>query len=84
MDLTNHVNIRYFAIFRELAGRESESLPLGDYETAGKLFKDLAQKYNFPLKTSDIRVAINDEFESFETKLNADDQVVFIPPVSGG
>jgi MoaD family protein len=76
------VTIEYFAVLREHAGKSSERRAT-DAETAGDLFVELRQAYNFP-ELSSVKVAVNDEFSSWDAELKEGDSVVFIPPVAGG
>jgi molybdopterin converting factor subunit 1 len=79
------VQVEWFALLRECAGRSHEEIDLeGDDATPAKLWSRLAEKYNFPLKSRDVRVAINDRFADFDAKITGGDKIVFIPPVSGG
>jgi len=76
------VRIEYFAILREHAGKSAEELQTAA-GTAGELFDELANRYAFP-GMSAMKVAINDEFEAWDTVLADGDSIVFIPPVAGG
>jgi molybdopterin-guanine dinucleotide biosynthesis protein A len=78
------INVRYFALFRELSGRSEEGVLVEVGATAGRVYCKLAETYAFPLGVQDVRVAVNDEFASIEQHLADGDRVVFIPPVSGG
>ena len=74
--------VRYFASLRECAGRESETIePVADLRD---LYRTLAQKHAFPMTASQLRVAVNGEFAEWSRPLADGDEVVFIPPVSGG
>jgi molybdenum cofactor guanylyltransferase len=77
------INIQYYALMREQAGRSSEAL----VTTAGtprELYEQLRQRYPFSLAPEMLRVAVNSEFSDWEQRLSAGDSVVFIPPVAGG
>lgn len=77
------INIQYYALLREQAGRSSEML----VTTAGtprELYEQLRQRYPFSLAPEMLRVAVNSEFSDWGQRLNAGDSVVFIPPVAGG
>jgi MoaD family protein len=76
------INIEYFAILRDHVGRNSESVET-DAGTAAELFDELNRRYKFP-DVGNMKVAINDEFERWDSKLTEGDSVVFIPPVAGG
>ena len=77
-----NITIEYFAVLREHAGRDNESRDTGA-ATAGELFVEVSEQYSFP-ELSSIKVAINDEFSSWDAQLQEGDSVVFIPPVAGG
>ena len=77
------IRVRYFALFREQAGCDSETVNWTG-GTAAELFQLMAAKHP-PLKDQAAAlVAINDEMRGWETALNEDDEVLFFPPVAGG
>jgi sulfur-carrier protein len=78
-----NINIHYFALLREKAGVEQE-LFTTNASNLMELYHEVSGKYNFGLPHSMIQVAVNDEFNSFETSLENNMKVVFIPPVAGG
>jgi len=77
------VGVRYFALFREQAGCESETVdwPGG---TAAELFQMMSDKHPALQSQAAALVAINDEMSTWETTLHEDDEVLFFPPVAGG
>jgi len=77
------LNIRYYAILREQAGKSAESLD-SDATTPAALFEQLQARYPFTLNASQLKVAVNTEFRAWNTPLKDGDSVVFIPPVAGG
>lgn len=77
------VSIEYFAVLREQAKINSETLETKS-SNARELFKELSTKHSFSLDESSLKVAINEEYCDFSTKLNEGDKIVFIPPVAGG
>jgi len=77
------INVKYFAMFRELAGKESESLQV-DCETYSDLYAFLSNKYQFLLPLEMVQLAVNDEFSQHGHKVRDGADVVFIPPVAGG
>jgi molybdopterin converting factor subunit 1 len=81
MTLTIHV--QYFAALREQAGRGGETLETGS-RTAAELYDDLRARYGLGLPRSMLKVAVNDEFATWDRPLADGDRVVFIPPVAGG
>lgn len=78
------VKVTYFAVLKDLAGKADEQVDIESGATASRLYCQLAEKYGFPLALSDIRVAVNDDFSSLDYPVQANDHVVFIPPVAGG
>ena len=77
------VHIRYFALLREERGVAHESVRTRS-KTARQLFDELCQEHCFSLGQDRLNVAVNEEFANWDTKLNHEDTVVFIPPVAGG
>ncbi len=78
------IQIRYFALLKDLVGQGEEVLGIPAGSTAGDIYLLLAEKYAFPLALTDIRIAVNDEFTSTSHPLQDGDSLVFIPPVAGG
>ena len=78
----NQIQVEYFAVLRECAGREQEQLSTSA-ATVAELYRELDARYGFP-RLGRLKVAINDEFGDWDTCLSSGDSVVFIPPVAGG
>lgn len=79
------VQLRYFAMIRELLGRPSERRQIDQGATAGSLFDLVAAETPrlAPLKGSTM-LMVNEEYVSPDHPLVDGDEVAFIPPVSGG
>jgi molybdopterin-guanine dinucleotide biosynthesis protein A len=77
------LNIRYYALLREQAGRSEELLET-TAATPADLYTELNARYGFTLSREQLKVAVNSEFSDWSRKLAAGDAVVFIPPVAGG
>ena len=77
------LNVKYFAVIRDNTGIEGEVIET-QVKNSSELYDFLSKKYPLTLKQSDLRVAINNRFKSFETPLKENDVVAFIPPVAGG
>jgi molybdopterin converting factor subunit 1 len=77
------VSLRYYALLREQAGRQSETVDTSA-ETPAALYAELAARHGFRLPSSQLRVAVNAAFSDWDGKLEDGDEVVFIPPVAGG
>lgn len=79
------VQVLYFAVLRERAGRESATFDLPDGATVATLF-DVLQSTTSALKSllPRIQVAVNQQMVRGEQVLHDGDEVALIPPVSGG
>ena len=77
------LNIHYYALMREQAGRSRETLE-SLAATPADLYGELIPRYGFTLSREQLRVAVNSEFCDWTRPLAAGDEVVFIPPVAGG
>jgi molybdopterin converting factor small subunit len=75
--------VRYFALFREQAGCETELVEWSG-GTAAELFRMMTSKHPSLTTQAAALVAINDEMSGWETALNEGDEVLFFPPVAGG
>jgi len=79
------VKIKFFAILRERAGTAETTKDIQDGSTVAQLWGSLQQ--DFPkLAVPGIRLlyAVNQEYVTTDHILKDSDEVVFIPPVSGG
>ncbi|HEX6439925.1 MAG TPA: molybdopterin converting factor subunit 1 [Candidatus Binatia bacterium] len=79
------IKVKFFAILRERAGAAEITRDLEDGSTVADLWQALQQ--DFPkLNVAGIRLlyAVNQNYVSPDFKLSDQDEVVFIPPVSGG
>ena len=77
------LNVRYFALLREQAGRSVEEVQ-SQAANPAQLYAELAARRGLTLARETLRVAINDEFGDWNAPLNEGDTVVFLPPVAGG
>lgn len=77
------VHIQYYAVLREQRGASAETLSTSA-TTALELYRELQSRHNFHLTPEYLRVVINTEFRDWETPIQDEDTVVFIPPVAGG
>ena len=75
------VDVRYFALFRERAGRDSERIAT-PAATVGDLYGELEPRLG--LAATLVRAAVNGEFVETDHALRDGDEVVFVPPVAGG
>lgn len=79
------VTVKFFAILRERAGAAEITTELREGSTVNDLWGVLQQEYP-RLNVGGIRLlyAVNQNYVSADTALKDQDEVVFIPPVSGG
>jgi molybdopterin converting factor subunit 1 len=79
------VKVRLFASLREAASRSESHLELPERSTAEDAWQALVgQQPVLAARRSSLAVAVNRNYASFETELQHNDEVVFLPPVSGG
>ena len=79
------VRVRLFAALREVTGKEVIDVDVSSGTTAGALLETLVADHpKLGPFAQVVQVAVNREFTHRETELQADDEVAFLPPVSGG
>jgi molybdopterin synthase catalytic subunit len=79
------VRVLFFGMLKDLAGKSSDTVELW----AGASVRDLlanceARIPRLKESLSSLAVAVNQQYAGPDTKLNADDEVALLPPVSGG
>jgi MoaE-MoaD fusion protein len=79
------VRVLFFGMLRDLAGRSSDALELPD----GALVRNVLEYYASHLprmkdSIASLAVAVNQHYAGAETKLQSNDEVALLPPVSGG
>ena len=77
------VRLRYFASIRERLGRKEEEIDVPDGATVATVWERLLLEQP-ELASQRYRPAVNQEYTSPEQALSEGDELVFIPPVSGG
>ena len=73
----------YFASLRVAAGCAGETVE-SDARDARSLYAELAMRHGFTFTPERLRVAVNGAFIDWGRPLADGDEVVFLPPVSGG
>ena len=79
------VRVRLFASLREVVGAPEVELDLAEGATAEQAWQELARRH--PALTAQrprLTAAINRRYATFADALQGGDELVFVPPVSGG
>ena len=76
------LQLRYFASLRDAAGVDSELVKHDD--DAATLYELLVVRHGFRMPRDRVRLAVNGNFVSWSQPLRDGDEVVFLPPMSGG
>ncbi|MEM9159797.1 MAG: MoaD/ThiS family protein [Verrucomicrobiota bacterium] len=77
------IRIEYFALLKDQRGQDQEVLETSA-TTPAALYEELRTAHNFTLPKTNLKVAINEDFADWDTPLEENDTLVFIPPVAGG
>jgi molybdopterin synthase catalytic subunit len=79
------VDIRFFAVIREIVGRAAERRQLAEGATAGDLFDELAREYPRLERMRPVTMLmVNKAYVTHDHVLHNGDELALIPPVSGG
>jgi sulfur-carrier protein len=80
-----NVQVRLFAVAKQLAGRDSIILQLPEGSTLGQLRESLAAEVpQIAAVLPHILFAVGSEYAHDDDVISADHEVACIPPVSGG
>lgn len=79
------VRILFFGMLKELAGRASDTIEVGE----GASVADVLRHYEAKIPRlkdalSSLALAVNQQYAGPDTKLKTDDEIALLPPVSGG
>lgn len=75
--------VRYFAVFRENAGIDEETLTI-EVITAADVFEATRNRHGSAEPVGHCKVAINDEMSDWQADVRDGDTVLLFPPVAGG
>jgi molybdopterin converting factor subunit 1 len=79
------VRVRFFAALREAVGRENLDLELPPGSTPEDVWTRLATEHpSLAPHRRSLAAAVNRRYAPFTAPLTEGDEIVFIPPVSGG
>lgn len=76
-------HLRWFASLADRAGRDAETVT-SNATTPEALYEEMTERHDFALAAARLRVAVNGRFVGWRKPLSDGDEVVFVPPVSGG
>ena len=77
------VTVCYYGLLAERRGLAEERVTRFA-ETPAQLYAELDGEHQLGLAMTDFRVAVNDEFVSWEHLLADGDRIALLPPMSGG
>ncbi|MGH8252777.1 MAG: NTP transferase domain-containing protein [Steroidobacteraceae bacterium] len=80
---TRTLQVQYFALLREQAGRNTETVH-SQARDARELYRELRARHGLRLEPEQLRVAVNEDFAEWSQPLHDGDAVAFLPPVAGG
>jgi molybdopterin synthase sulfur carrier subunit len=78
------IEILAFGIVKDIIKNRTLSIDLPDGSNVGFLKKKLTDRFPDFQKLKSIAIAVNEEYQTDEFNLSEKDEVVIIPPVSGG
>jgi MoaE-MoaD fusion protein len=79
------VRVLFFGVLKDIVGRSEELLEIAAGATLGDVFAAYAKRFETLTQArSSILFARNREFAKHDTLLTDNDEVAFLPPVSGG
>jgi len=78
------VTLLNFGIAADIIGERQMMVDLPEGWTVGDMRQYLAGRYPRLAELASLRFAVNDEYAEEDTPIRPGDEVVLIPPVSGG
>ena len=79
-----NIKIIAFGIARDIIGGNQATLDCNKGTTVSQAFVHLTEKYPDFEKLSSLKMAINEEYVPNDFVISEGDELVLIPPVSGG
>ena len=77
------ITVRYFAMFRENAGLDEETLTI-EAATVADVFSATRERHKSAEPTGHCKVAINDVMADWDSPVSDGDTVLLFPPVACG
>lgn len=79
-----HIKVLAFGIAKQIVGQAESVFEIPEPATIADLKQEILAQFPDFEKLVSLRVAINAEYAADDTLLKPQDEVVLIPPVSGG
>jgi molybdopterin converting factor subunit 1 len=79
------VRLRFFAVLKDVVGQDEIEKDVPDGTTARGLLDTMVTEFPKLGRYADVtQVAVNHELVDSEYKVEPEDEIAFLPPVSGG
>ena len=78
------IEIILYGIARDIFGAPKHKMNIASGVTVNQVMASLRNEYAELSKLSSLMIAINDEYASGDEEIKDGDEIVLIPPVSGG
>ncbi|GAB5552090.1 MAG: hypothetical protein Sapg2KO_16810 [Saprospiraceae bacterium] len=78
------LNLLAFGIAKDIVAGKNTTLEIKNGSTVGELKEKLFQEFPAFEKLRSLSIAVNAEYRADDFTLSSDDEIVIIPPVSGG
>ncbi len=78
------IQIMAFGIAKDILGQQQISIEVEESSTVKQLKALLLKNYPQFIEVQSIKIAVNEAYANDHLLLHADDEIVIIPPVSGG
>ena len=78
------IKLLCFGITKEMVGDFESRIELAEGTTVGVFMENLKKEYPALNKLNSLRIAVNEEYAEPDQILTEKDEVVLVPPVSGG
>lgn len=73
-----------FGIAKDIIGQQQISIEVEETCTVQQLKNELLKNYPKFIEVQSIKIAVNETYANNDQQLQANDEIVIIPPVSGG
>lgn len=77
------INLKYFGLIAECCAKASETMQV-DHHTDVKMLVELLEKRYSTLKGKSYKLAVNQQWVTYDTALKDADEVALLPPFAGG